>query len=178
MDDLFGWAEKRESIVPLGEMRRIILESKEPCYACGCRSALNPMRIDKRKLQVLRDMVEMHKTDHWIRCEHGRMLKGLDTDSWVTSAYRAREHVSNLQNFGLAVTEGKRTSKWRITWAGVDFLRGATKAPVKILVRNGKTVYRSKEEITVFDVTDTFDKEYWDNYPLNEIFGDTELLTP
>jgi len=169
---LFDYAVKRDGGIPLKEMPLVILQSREPCSCCGRANALNPMRIDKRKLHVLRDMVEMHKSDGWIRVEAGRGLQGFDTKRWVETAYRAREHVSNLQNFGLSETQGKRTSLWRITKDGVDFLRGKLSIPSKILVRDGDTIYRSNEKINVFDVHDTFDKEYWDNYPMNEVFGD------
>lgn len=166
-DDLFSWNNKRR--VPASEIARLVLESKEPCKCCGEVSALNPHRLDKQKIAVLLDLAVLLATNGWVRVEEGREIQGCDDHQRRMTSYRARVHVSRLAWFGLAVTQDFRSSNWRLTRKGADFLQGKIAVPRVILCRGGRVIHETIETVQIHEVTDTFDKEYWDNYPWAEL---------
>tara|TARA_B110000495_G_scaffold203492_1_gene227460 strand:- start:3768 stop:4295 length:528 start_codon:yes stop_codon:yes gene_type:complete len=168
-DELFNWAESKSAIktVSLESMRGIVLDSKIPCQCCGVIAALNPHRIDKQKTRVIRDIAILQLDNQWIRVESGRGLRG-DMGEWKATAYQAGAHITRAGWFGLAESM-PRSADWRITSLGFDFLRGIADIPLRILCRGGIVIYESIERIRITDVTETFDKDYWDSYPWSEL---------
>jgi hypothetical protein len=163
-------------VISIYDMPDLVERSKRPCSTCGCRSALNPHRMCKRKVTVLHDLARfLREGDSWVRVEHGRVLIGADTLHQRSSAYRAGEHVSRARWFGLAVHRGERTAQWRISTAGLWFLRGELTVPEKILCTDGAVIYESIESVSIDAVRGVeLDRSYWDSYPWSDM---ADLLT-
>ena len=97
--DLFQWGNMRtpgavEQVTPNGvrlicdaQVLGLVIKSKQPCFHCHAVSALNPHRMDMNKVQSLIDVVELHRTNTWIRIEEGRGLRGEDTGKWKSTTY-------------------------------------------------------------------------------------------
>lgn len=154
--------------VPKDGMRQLVEDSREPCHCCGVPTPLSPHSIDRSKLFVLRVMAEMMLSNKWVRVEEGSRMVGTDNGDARTTAYRARAHASRLVWFGLVDHRGVRISSYRVNRNGFLFLRGDAAVPQKILCRGGVVVYESTEERYAREVTATFDKNYWDNYPWSD----------
>ncbi len=138
---------------------------EDTCGECGQKiRKLNPHRICKAKLAVLRVLADCHRAGHvWVRVEAGRKVKvGGDV---FEVPYRAAEHAMRLVWFGLARHHGPRTGEYRITPEGREFLAGTLAVPRVIYCRDGRVRERSGDLVTVRDVRGVvLDKAYWDNY--------------
>lgn len=157
--------------VPLAEMPTLIEASREPCHACGCKAALNPHRMDRRKVDVLADLARyLRRGDYWVRVESGRGMRGHTTREWTSTAYNALCHVTRLGWFGLAEQESPRSAHWRVTASGLRFLRGDHHVPERILCRQGRVVYESVERVYLAAIDGVeLDAPYWDAYPWSDM---------
>lgn len=156
-------------VVMLSDMDDLIQNSLDPCECCGGSKRLNPHRMDKSKVRVLRDMARLQTDNLWIRVEGGRGLQGQVTGKWIRSSYDSATLANRLNWYGLIDQQKYRAANWRVNINGFMFLRGRLSVPAKILCRHGTVIYASKEMTFITDIRETFDKSYWDQYPWPEI---------
>ena len=132
------------------------------CACCGQKiRKLNPHRMCKQKVELLKIL---HKAGDWVFVQEGY---GAEVNGKMERApYRARAHASRLVWFGLAEHGSIRSGLYRITDAGVNFLRGVHAVPAVIWCKDGKVVDTDTRMVTIHSIKDVvLDKEYWDNYP-------------
>ena len=137
----------------------------EYCQACQQKiRKLNPHSMCKNKIAML-DM--LGRAGDWVFVEAGR---GAVIQGRVSRApYRAQAHCSVLVWFGLAEHGERRSGMYRITDAGVKFLRGEHQVPKVIWSRDGRIVDRDTTQVAIGSVKNlVLDKEYWDNYHLHQ----------
>lgn len=156
-------------VVPAADMRDLVARSRRPCAVCHRRGALNPHRICKKKIQLLRGCEWLHRRGYaWVRIEAGDKMFGGKVA--VPAPYRAGALASYLKWFGLMEDKGHRTALWRVTDRGRLFLAGDFEAPAQILCRDGRPLYASKETVGVRDVIGVvLDRAYWDRYPASDL---------
>lgn len=158
--------------VSLSEMRALVERSKEPCFACGETSALQPHRMDASKVDTLGKIAQLMACgNEWARVERGSLMIGLATGDRRSTDYCAAEHAMRASWFGLTERSAPRQTNWRVTPLGFQFLHGQIEVPAKILCRKARTVYTSRETVRLSDVRGVkLDKAYWDAYPWSD-FG-------
>ena len=135
------------------------------CECCNQKiRKLNPHRMDKHKAETLEMMGKAAlQGDEWIQAQAGSgMLVG---GVMLRAPYRVQAHVSRLVWFGLAEHGPHRSGKYKITPAGIGFLRGLVSVPAIIHCRDGVVYTRSDRQVFISDINNVvLDKKYWDDY--------------
>lgn len=158
-------------------------EKVERCGACGQTiKKLNPHRMDRGKLRVLFDIALLEERrlkrllageepgQSWVHARAGDDLDVLSPDGKAVvdtkkTSYRAREHASRLEWFGLLDKGGPRSGAWRLNDSGRAFIAGELAVPPRIWCRDGEVIERDEGSVTIHDVKDVvLSAEYWDGY--------------
>ena len=131
------------------------------CDKCGQKvRRLNPHHICKSKVEMLEILA---KAGGYIYVDSARSAT---IDGEVKRVpYRAQSLCSVLVWFGLVEREGHRSGHYKITDAGLRYLRGEHMVPATIWSRDGEIVETDQQMTSITSVKDVkLDKEYWDNY--------------
>lgn len=122
---------------------------------------LNPHRMDASKVMMLEYLGKAFASGEneggWTQIKSGR-IPGFRGDEQV--------HAMRLEWFGLSEHGPRRSGLYRITRAGIDFLRGEGVVPMVIWCKEGQVIERDTIMVTISSVRNlVLDKAYWDNYP-------------
>jgi hypothetical protein len=138
------------------------------CTQCNQKiRKLNPHRMDKDKVAMLEILA---RANDWVAVQagHGVILNG----QIIRAPYRAQAHVSRLVWFGLAEHGARRSGLYKITADGFEFLKGTHAVPKIIWCKDGVVVAEDSTLVTIGSVKDVIlDKEYWDNYHMEQSYG-------
>lgn len=137
------------------EQMQIEFAGVNSCQCCGQKIRKpNPHRMCRSKVALLEYIA---KEQDWVK---------ISTNSKLQLVGDAAVLALRLEWFGLVEHGPHRSGLYRVTDAGIDFLRGLHLVPRVIWCRDGKVLDQDTVLISVRSVKKVvLDKDYWDNYP-------------
>ena len=138
---------------------------QQVCECCNQKiRKLNPHRMGKHTVTTLEMMGKAAlQGDEWIQAQAGSGMRV--GGAMLRAPYRVQAHTLVLTWFGLAEHGPHRSGKYKITVAGMGFLRGVISVPALIYCRDGLVYSRSDRQVFIGDINNVvLDKKYWDDY--------------
>lgn len=138
------------------------------CPACGQKiRKLNPHYMDRTKANLLMQVARLNLEHEWVKVQRDGRLIPFEERSWSIQCDDV--HALRLTWFGLLERKEFRSGLYKVTSAGIAFLRGWISIPAHIYCKDGIVIERSKDLMSVDQVRGIIlDKPYWDNYAMEQ----------
>lgn len=141
---------------------------KDTCPCCGSPITTLLHRIDKAKVDILRQIADINvKGFEWAKLQRdGNLIKESEKNFTIQCD---DVHGLRLKWFGLVETKKRRSGEYKLTNDGVAFLVGRMAVPALIACRKGVVLDVCPVMRHIHQVENVIlDKDYWDNYPCSE----------
>jgi len=143
------------------ELNSIIYDEQKP----------NPHRMDRSKVHLLIKIAKLNKAGHeWVKIQQDSSL--IREHEQARTIQCDAVHANRLKWFGLIDLKEKRSGEYQINMNGIKFLKNEHSVPNLIWCKKGHVVKEGVVTVLLNQIKGTIlNKEYWDNFPLNEIEG-------
>lgn len=133
---------------------------------------LLPHRMDSRKVEVLSKIARLNLRYEWVKVQQDVSLVKQEEKAFTLTIDAV--HATRLTWFGLLERKERRSGLYKVTEAGILFLKGIGRVPKRIYVRKGVVHDQDPEMLSVHDVKGVIlDRVYWNSYPLNEQYRES-----
>ena len=131
----------------------------------------NPHKMDRSKVHLLIKIGKLNKAGHeWIKIQQDSSL--IKDDERPRTIQCDAVHANRLKWFGLIDLKTKRSGEYKINSKGIAFLLNKYAVPSLIWCKKGHVIKEGTYNVYLRQIKNVIlDKEYWDNYPLNECAG-------